>query len=93
LVQIHVEGELARKSTKQRNDKVARQIESAHRTSLAKSEVGTREKKIVPTLAEYVRSRFLPWAESVFAAKPKTWLGIEMECAACFPFRRSPTCA
>jgi len=68
------QGELVRESTKQGNDKVARQMESAHRTSLAKGEVGIREKKIVPTLAEFVRSRFLPWAESVFAAKPKTWL-------------------
>jgi integrase len=67
-------GKLVRESTKQGNDKGARQIESAHRTSLAKGEVGIREKKIVPTLAEFVRSRFLPWAESVFAAKPKTWL-------------------
>jgi len=68
------QGRLVRESTKQGNDKVARQMESAHRTSLAKGEVGIREKKIVPTLAEFVRSRFLPWAESVFAAKAKTWL-------------------
>src|SRR6266849_4856768 len=38
-------GELVRESTKQGNDKVARQMESAHRTSLAKGEVGIREKK------------------------------------------------
>ena len=68
------QGRLVRESTKQGNDKIARQMESAHRTSLAKGEVGIREKKIVPTLAEFVRRRFVPWAESVFAAKPKTWL-------------------
>src|SRR5260370_21006538 len=67
-------GKLVRESTKQGNDKVARQMESAHRTSLAKGEVGIREKKVVPTLAEFISRRFEPWAESVFAAKPKTWL-------------------
>jgi len=49
-------------------------MESAHRTSLTKGEVGIREKKLVPTFAEFVRVRFEPWAESVFASKPKTWL-------------------
>lgn len=67
-------GQLIRESTKQGNDKVARNMESAHRTSLAKGEVGIREKKVVPTLAEFVKGRFEPWAESVFASKPKTWL-------------------
>jgi hypothetical protein len=32
-------GALVRESTKQGNDKVARQMEAAHRTSLAKGEV------------------------------------------------------
>src|SRR5216684_4225979 len=68
------QGKLVRESTKQGNDKVARQMESAHRTSLAKGEVGIREKKIVPTLAEFVRSRFLPWAKARFeTACPKNW--------------------
>ena len=67
------QGKLIRESTHQGNDKVARQIESAHRTSLAKGEVGIREKKIVPTLTEFIKGRFEPWAESVFASKPKTW--------------------
>lgn len=42
-------GKLVRESTKQGNDKVARQMEAAHRTSLAKGEVGIREKKPLPT--------------------------------------------
>jgi integrase len=67
-------GTSVRKSTKQGNDKVARQMEAAHRTSLAKGEVGIREKKSVPVLAEFANSRFLPWAEVTFAAKRKTWL-------------------
>jgi integrase len=63
-----------RESTKQGNDKVARQMEAAHRTSLAKGEVGIREKKISPTLAGFAQFRFLPWAETTFASKPKTWM-------------------
>jgi integrase len=75
LVQIHVEGELKRESTKQGNDKVARQMESALRTSLAKGEVGIRKKKPVPTLAEFIDTRFEPWARATFETTSlKTWL-------------------
>jgi integrase len=56
-------GKLVRESTKQGNDKVARQMEAAHRTSLAKGEVGIREKKRVPTLAEFLKDRVEPWAK------------------------------
>jgi integrase len=47
-------------------------MESAHRTSLAKGEVGLREKKNTPTLTEFVSQRFEPWAEASTSAK--TWL-------------------
>ena len=56
------QGELVRESTKQGNDKVARQMEAAHRTSLAKGVVGIREKKSVPSLAEFCKNRIEPWA-------------------------------
>jgi hypothetical protein len=46
-------GKLVRESTKQGNDKVARQMEAAHKSSLAREEVGIRDKKTVPTLAEF----------------------------------------
>ena len=68
------QGQLIRESTKQGNDKLARQIESVHRASLAKGLVGIREKKLVPTLAQFARKQFLPWAEVTFAASHKTWL-------------------
>jgi integrase len=64
-------GQLVRESTKQGNDKVARQMEAAHRTSLAKGEVGIRERKPVPTVAEFCKKRFEPWCESVTTLK--TW--------------------
>jgi integrase len=50
-------------------------MESAHRTSLAKGEVGIREKKPSPTLMEFIDNRFEPWAKSTFEkTSPKTWL-------------------
>jgi integrase len=55
-------GKLVRESTKQGND----------RTSLAKGEVGIREKKPVPTLREFLRRNFLPYAKTKHAAKPLT---------------------
>jgi integrase len=65
-------GALVRESTKQGNDKVARQMESAHRTSLAKGEVGIREKKVAPTLKEFMEKQFEPWVKATFAERPRT---------------------
>src|SRR6266536_133294 len=65
-------GQVIRESTKQGNDKVARQMEAAHRTSLAKGEVGIREKRAAPILSEFCEKRFEPWVKSTTAAK--TWL-------------------
>ena len=68
------QGKLVRESTKQSNDKVARQMEAAHRTSLAKGEVGIRERIQAPTLAAFIDSCFEPWAKSTFEkTSPKTW--------------------
>jgi integrase len=60
------QGQLIRESTHQSNDKVARNIESAHRTSLAKGEVGIREKKLAPTLKAFIDDRVEPWAKATF---------------------------
>lgn len=68
------QGKLVRESTKQGNDKVARQMESAHRTSLAKGEVGLRERRPSLTLLEFIDNRFEPWAEAQFSSRVKTWL-------------------
>jgi integrase len=57
------QGKLVRESTKSGNDKVARQMEAAHRTSLAKGEVGIREKKQAPTFAEFCLQRIEPYAK------------------------------
>ena len=60
------DGELIRRSTRQGNDKIARQMESAHRTALATGELGIRTKKSVPTLAEFCETRVIPWAKASF---------------------------
>jgi integrase len=65
-------GRMVRESTKQGNDKVARQMEAAHRTSLAKGEVGIREKKPVPSLAEFLKKQFIPYVETKHVTKPGT---------------------
>jgi integrase len=56
-------GKLIRESTKQSNDKVARQMEAAHRVALAKGELGIRDKKPAPTLADFCSNRVEPWAK------------------------------
>jgi integrase len=59
-------GKEIRESTKQGNQNIARNMESAHRTSLANGLVGIREKKQAPTLKEFCDNRFEPWAKSSF---------------------------
>ncbi|HXI44184.1 MAG TPA: site-specific integrase [Bryobacteraceae bacterium] len=65
-------GEPIRESTKQTNKRAAEQIEAAHKTSLAKGEVGIREKKPVPTVAQFAANDFLPYVRNRFAAKTTT---------------------
>jgi integrase len=49
-------------------------MEAAHRTSLAKGEVGIREKKPIPTLAHFMSGDFMPWATATFKAKHNTFV-------------------
>src|SRR5258708_8252994 len=65
-------GEPIRESTKQTNKRVAEQIESAHKTSLAKGEVGIRDRKPAATVRQFANTDFLPFCRSTFAAKLKT---------------------
>jgi integrase len=59
-------GALVRESTRQRNDRTARNMESAHRTALANGLVGIRDKKPTPTLKEFCDDRIEPWAKGTF---------------------------
>jgi integrase len=65
-------GEPIRESTKQSNKRNAEQMEAAHKTSLAKGEVGIREKKPVPTLENFMDRDFLPFVRITKAPKPNT---------------------
>lgn len=67
-------GQHVQESTKQGNPRVARQMEAAHRTSLAKGEVGLRDRKPALTLKQFLATVFLPWAEATFKAKRKTFV-------------------
>jgi hypothetical protein len=64
--------EAIRESTKQPNKRVAEQIEAAHKTSLAKGEVGIRDRKAAATIRQFAKTDFLPFCRSTFAAKTKT---------------------
>lgn len=65
-------GKHIQESSKQGNPRVARQMEAAHRTSLAKGEVGIRERKPVG-LRDFLKNDFLPYVDAQFgAAKPAT---------------------
>lgn len=69
--EFHFNGERIRRTTKQANRRVAEQIEAAHRTALAKGEVGIEKRKPVPTLKEF-SSRFMEAIETTCAERPRT---------------------
>jgi integrase len=64
-------GERIQASTKQRDRRVARQMEAAHRTRLAKGEVGIVDHKPAPTLKEFAQ-RFINEIEVRCQEKPST---------------------
>jgi integrase len=64
-------GKHIQESTKQGNPRVARQIEAAHRTALAKGEVGIRERKPAPRLKDFAE-KFLGEINIQCGAKPRT---------------------
>lgn len=66
-------GKHIQQSTKQGNPRVARQIEAAHRTALAKGEVGIRERKPAPTLSDFCK-RIETFASAQYRNTPKTLL-------------------
>jgi integrase len=65
-------GKEIRKSTKVTNKRAAEQMEAAARTALAKGEVGIKDLKHAPTLAEFLDHDFLPFVRTTKAKEPKT---------------------
>ena len=64
-------GEHIQHSTKQGNPRTARQIEAAHRTALAKGEVGIAEHKAAPLFLDFAK-RFIAHVEARHENKPQT---------------------
>ena len=62
-------GEPIRESTKQTNKRIAEKIEPAHKSSLAKGEVGLRDRKQVPTLRDLRTAISFRTAERPFLLK------------------------
>ena len=65
-------GKPIRQSTKQTNKRVAEQMEAAHKTSLAKGEVGIRDRAPVPTLNDFADVHFVPFIDARFQDKANT---------------------
>jgi hypothetical protein len=65
-------GDLIRESAKTGNQRAAEQIEAARKTQLAKGEVGIRDRKPAPTLAEFAEQQFIPFVEKQKKDKPRT---------------------
>jgi integrase len=66
------EGEHIQRSTKQGNPRVARQIEAAYRTQLAKGEVGIHEPRKPPSFIKAM-NEFLEWSATEHRAHPGTY--------------------
>jgi integrase len=64
-------GEHVQRSTKQGNPRVARTMEAAYRTALAKGEVGIVARKPAPVLKDFAQ-RFIDYVQTRSAEKPKT---------------------
>jgi integrase len=64
-------GTHVQRSTRQGNPRVARQLEAARKTALAKGEVGIEEKQPAPTLKDFSQ-RFVDYVQTRNAEKPRT---------------------
>jgi integrase len=74
-------GAVINRSTKQTNKQIAIQMESAHRTRLAKAEVGILERPSAPTVTEFAE-RFLAHVRDEMADRPNTVYFYEKRTAA-----------
>jgi site-specific recombinase XerD len=70
---FYFNGQHIQRSTKQGNPRVARQMQAAYRTKLAKGEVGIVERKPAPTLNDFAQ-RFIAFVQVRNSAKAQTVL-------------------
>ena len=61
-----------KESTRQKNKAVARQMEAARKTDLARGEVGLEKRKPVPEFRNFVEQEFLPWFKATHQEHPRT---------------------
>src|SRR5215472_9892257 len=84
-------GELIRESTKQGNDRKARNMESAHRAALANGLVGIRERKLTPSLSEFLKNDFLHLGRQSMPGNPSRSVTTSKD-VTCSPSRHSVVC-
>ena len=72
MVKFQWQGQTIRRSTRATTLKKARAAEVKIRAGLLDGRWGILEAKPVPTLADFLRREFLPYADKKHAAKPKT---------------------
>jgi hypothetical protein len=87
VVQVHLERELVRESTKRTNKRVAEQIEAAHKTSLAKGEVGIRDRSRHQHCGNWLTA-ISPHCRLTFSAKKNTPSYYENGTARLLEYRR-----
>jgi integrase len=65
-------GKHVQRTTKQGNKRIAEQMESAYKTSLAKNQVGIHERKVAPAFKKALED-FLEWSRQHHQAHPLTY--------------------
>jgi integrase len=73
-IKFQFKGQTIHKCTRATDAKTARSIEATVRAELAKGNWGILEQKPAPTLAEFLKKDFLPFTETRFASKQKSYL-------------------
>lgn len=64
-------GHRVKESTRQKNRAIARQMQAARKTDLARGEVGLKRRSC-PEFRAFVESEFLPWFEAMHQEHPRT---------------------
>jgi len=73
FVKFRWEGRVIRKSTRALSAKVARSIENRIKSEMARGNWGLLAKRQpIPTLGEFIRTDFVPFADTQYGAKPNT---------------------
>jgi integrase len=72
-IKFQHQGKMIYRSSGQTSKTKARAVEARIRSELALGHFGILETKTIPTLGEFIKNRFEPWASGRFPATSKTW--------------------